>query len=80
MMKGLSVAGTAAMFLVGGSILEHGVPALHHAFERAVEDAGAWEMPLGLLLNAAIGVAAGAILVAVYALVQKLRGKPAFSA
>jgi predicted DNA repair protein MutK len=80
MMKGLSVAGTAAMFLVGGSILEHGVPALHHAFDTAVEDAGAWKMPLGLLLNAVIGVGAGAILVAVYALVQRLRGKPAFSA
>ena len=32
-MKGLSIAGTAAMFLVGGGILTHGVPALHHAIE-----------------------------------------------
>lgn len=79
MMKGLSIAGTAAMFLVGGSILEHGVPALHHAFDNAVEDKGAWEMPLGLLFNGAVGVVAGAILVAAYALVRKLRGKPAFS-
>lgn len=79
MMKGLSVAGTAAMFLVGGSILEHGVPALHHAFEQAVDDAGAWRIPLGLLFDGAIGIAAGAILVGVFALVQKLRGKPAFS-
>ncbi|MCU0813815.1 MAG: DUF808 domain-containing protein [Burkholderiaceae bacterium] len=30
LMKGLSVAGTVAMFLVGGGILVHGVPALHH--------------------------------------------------
>ena len=30
LMKGLSIAGTAAMFLVGGGILTHGVPALHH--------------------------------------------------
>jgi predicted DNA repair protein MutK len=80
LMKGLSVAGTAAMFLVGGSILEHGVPALHHAFDHAVEDAGAWRIPLGLLLNAAIGVVAGAILVAAHGLARKLRGKPAFSA
>ena len=29
-MKLLTVAGTAAMFLVGGGILVHGVPALHH--------------------------------------------------
>ena len=34
-MKGLSVAGTAAMFLVGGGILVHGIPALHHAIEGA---------------------------------------------
>ena len=33
-MKGLSVAGTAAMFLVGGGILVHGMPVLHHASER----------------------------------------------
>ena len=30
LMKGLTIAGTAAMFLVGGGILTHGVPALHH--------------------------------------------------
>ena len=34
LMRGLSVAGTAAMFLVGGGILVHGIPPLHHAFER----------------------------------------------
>ena len=31
LMNFLSVAGTAAMFLVGGGILTHDVPALHHA-------------------------------------------------
>ncbi len=35
LMKGLSVAGTVAMFLVGGSILSHGLPPLHHAIEAA---------------------------------------------
>jgi uncharacterized protein len=34
LMKGLTIAGTAAMFLVGGGILAHGVPALHHAVYR----------------------------------------------
>ena len=29
-MKTLSVVGTIAMFLVGGSILLHGIPAAHH--------------------------------------------------
>ena len=36
LMKGLSVAGTAAMFLVGGGIPVHGIPPLHHTFERIV--------------------------------------------
>jgi predicted DNA repair protein MutK len=30
LMKGLSFFGTAAMFLVGGGILRHGIPFLHH--------------------------------------------------
>ena len=34
LLKALSVAGTAAMFLVGGGILVHGIPPLHHTFER----------------------------------------------
>ena len=34
LLKALSVAGTAAMFLVGGGILVHGIPPLLHAFER----------------------------------------------
>ncbi|HPU53005.1 MAG TPA: DUF808 domain-containing protein, partial [Burkholderiaceae bacterium] len=34
LMKGLTIAGTAAMFLVGGGILSHGLPWLHHATER----------------------------------------------
>ncbi len=34
LMKFLSIAGTAAMFLVGGGILVHGVPAIHHWLEE----------------------------------------------
>lgn len=34
LMKTLSVVGTAAMFLVGGSIITHGLPALHHVLEN----------------------------------------------
>lgn len=32
-MKGLSVVGTAAMFTVGGGILAHNIPAVHHLVE-----------------------------------------------
>ena len=42
LMKGLSVAGTAAMFLVGGGILVHGIPPLHHAIERVAQAIGAF--------------------------------------
>jgi len=33
LMHGLGIAGTAAMFLVGGGIVVHQVPAVHHAIE-----------------------------------------------
>ncbi len=72
LMKGLSVAGTAAMFLVGGGILAHGIPALHHAIEGLAHRAG--EVPaLGGLLqglssmvaNAGVGILAGAVVLLV---------------
>ena len=68
LMKGLSVAGTAAMFLVGGGILVHGIPPLHHALERLAD--GLAELPavgdtLRLLtlvaFDAAAGIIAGAL-------------------
>jgi uncharacterized protein len=80
MMKGLSVAGTAAMFLVGGSILEHGLPPLRHAVEEVVAQAGPWRVPLAMLVNALVGIVAGSVLVALFAIVRKLRGKTALSA
>jgi predicted DNA repair protein MutK len=80
LMKSLSVAGTAAMFLVGGSILEHGLPPLHHAIEQVNPDTGAWHVPLGMLLDAAVGIVTGAVLVAAYVVVRRLRGKSALPA
>ena len=76
LMKFLSVAGTAAMFLVGGGILAHGVPALHHAIEDIVH-----ELPriaasaTSMLLNAIVGIVAGVVVVAIVMLVRRLRGK-----
>ncbi|HKX95523.1 MAG TPA: DUF808 domain-containing protein [Methylibium sp.] len=61
LMKALSVAGTAAMFLVGGGILVHGWPLLHHLVEAAAVDSG-WLGTLGALAaEAAVGIAAGAL-------------------
>jgi predicted DNA repair protein MutK len=61
LMKTLSVLGTAAMFLVGGGILTHGIPPLHHAIEHA-SGAGTWFAPLvTALLNGLCGLVAGGI-------------------
>ena len=75
LMKFLSVAGTAAMFLVGGGILVHGIPALHHMAEAAhgIPPGWLWEN----LFNALAGVVAGALVVGAVMLVRRLRGKPA---
>jgi predicted DNA repair protein MutK len=73
LMKTLSVLGTAAMFLVGGGILLHGIPALGHA----VED---WFFGMGwitdLLSNLAGGVAglvAGSVAVGAWQLFHRLK-------
>jgi predicted DNA repair protein MutK len=76
LMKGLSIAGTAAMFLVGGGILTHGIPALHHAIESVAHGVGGFaNVLLTSLLDAVVGLIAGAFVLAVVSGVQKLRGK-----
>ena len=40
LMRALTVIGTAAMFMVGGAILSHGIPPVHHFIEHAAELAG----------------------------------------
>jgi predicted DNA repair protein MutK len=78
LMKGLSVAGTAAMFLVGGSILVHGVPALHHAVQHLAEPlGGVAQALLPMLADALAGIAAGAVVVGAVGLAQRLAGRRA---
>jgi predicted DNA repair protein MutK len=80
LMKALAVAGTAAMFLVGGGILAHGIPAVHHAIEHLVERAdslgGVVQALIPLLGNALVGIVAGGIVVAVLGLVRRVRNAP----
>ena len=74
LMKALSVAGTAAMFLVGGGILTHGIGPLHHAIESLSAAAGAgggWL--LALLADALTGIVAGALVLGGVSLFQRLR-------
>ncbi|MCS4230462.1 hypothetical protein EDF77_2727 [Stenotrophomonas maltophilia] len=76
LMKFLSIAGTAAMFLVGGGILVHNVPALHHwVLEHGGE--GQWAWLVNALMNVGVGLVIGALVLGAVMLVQKLRGKPA---
>ncbi|MEZ3184365.1 DUF808 domain-containing protein [Pseudomonas sp. LM13] len=79
LMKALSVVGTAAMFMVGGGILTHGIGAVHHFIESSAHDA------LGLpyvgvvlggllptLLDAAFGILAGGVVLALVSLGGRL--------
>lgn len=82
LMKALSIAGTAAMFLVGGGIIAHGIPPLHHWIAHFSEGlhgiAGIGGLLSGLtplLLNALVGMVAGAIALAIYTPLSKKLGK-----
>ena len=76
LMKTLSVVGTAAMFLVGGGILVHGVPAAGHALEAWAQGAGGLVGVIGSnLANAVVGLVAGALVLAAVELARKLLGK-----
>jgi len=80
LMKTLSVLGTAAMFLVGGGILSHGLPFVHHAAvaltDAAVAGGGAAGAVLGPLVglgvDGLVGVVAGALVLLLVTLGQKL--------
>jgi predicted DNA repair protein MutK len=75
LMKGLSVAGTAAMFLVGGGILTHGVPALHHLLGEALQAFDGFARTIGsLLLDGLAGLVAGLLVLAALTLIRRARG------
>ena len=61
LMKALAVIGTAAMFLVGGGILTHGLPPVHHAIEAAAAATGMLAAVTPLVLDMAFGIACGAL-------------------
>ncbi|MFV8438991.1 membrane protein [Vibrio owensii] len=78
LMKMLAIVGTAAMFLVGGGIVVHNVPAIHHLIEPIIMDFRGHTIATAIvptLLNGVIGVIAGLIVVAAWTVVEKVRGK-----
>jgi predicted DNA repair protein MutK len=68
LMRGLGIAGTVAMFLVGGGLVVHAWPALHHAIEAATH---ALPAATGHVAEAAVGLVLGGLLVAVTAAVRR---------
>ena len=78
LMKGLGVAGTVAMFLVGGGILTHGF----HDLEVWIAQLAAGTGPIGeavipILGDALTGILAGAVLVGIFTLVRRVLPKRA---
>jgi len=67
----LSIVGTAAMFLVGGGIVVHNIPALHHALEATLASGFAGSLQ-SMAYSALIGIGFGIVLVAAYKLLGKI--------
>jgi predicted DNA repair protein MutK len=81
LMKALSVAGTAAMFLVGGGILSHGLPGVQHAIETVAAQMTAWPAvgavlgPLApMLFDGVLGIVAGALALAAVSAARQVFG------
>lgn len=74
LMRFLSIAGTAAMFLVGGGILVHGIPPLHHWVEEMSRGTGIGPSLMPMILNALSGVVAGALVLGLVGGLNRLRG------
>ncbi|MFO1336955.1 MAG: DUF808 domain-containing protein [Burkholderiaceae bacterium] len=75
LMRVLAVVGTAAMFLVGGGILVHGVPPLHHAVEGLAEATPGLGGLVSAGAGALVGVLAGAVVLLVIKAVQRVSAK-----
>ena len=73
LMRTLSIAGTAAMFLVGGGILTHGIPVIGHWIEDFAKGLGS---PLSAvaptLLDGIAGIIAGALVLGVVSVARQL--------
>ena len=75
LMKTLTIVGTAAMFLVGGGILSHGFPPVHHGIELLANMAGSLSGLISMLLDAVLGIVAGAVALLGMLALSVLRGK-----
>ena len=73
LLRALSVLGTAAMFLVGGGILSHGLPPVHHLIETLTAGmTGLTGALLPTLLDGVVGIVVGALVLMVVGLGKRL--------
>ncbi|MEZ2829795.1 DUF808 domain-containing protein [Serratia liquefaciens] len=82
LMKTLSVVGTIAMFMVGGGILTHGLPPVHHLFEDWASYATVvptfgqiLQGVIPTLLNVVFGLVAGGVVLLVVSALGAIRGR-----
>ncbi|TFW15562.1 DUF808 domain-containing protein [Massilia arenosa] len=75
LMKLLSVLGTVAMFMVGGSIVLHGLPAAHHTVEAWAASAGPAHALVGPAADIGAGLVVGAVVLAVVELAKRVLGR-----
>ncbi|MDR2219838.1 MAG: DUF808 domain-containing protein [Methylobacillus sp.] len=74
LMKTLAVVGTAAMFMVGGGILTHGLPFLHHGIATLASGTGFLGSIAKLAFDVTVGIIAGGMVLLVVQAAGKLRG------
>ena len=79
LMKTLTVVGTIAMFLVGGGIINHAVPLIHHFTEDTVDHlelipsfGSIFGALTPMLINLMIGIAAGLAVILVLTVFKKI--------
>ena len=74
LMKFLGIAGTTAMFLVGGGIFVHNIHAIDEVIKPIAAHAGSLEWLLQMLMEGLVGVIIGALIYAVITVIGKLKG------
>ncbi|WP_105901757.1 DUF808 domain-containing protein [Vibrio gangliei] len=78
LMKLLTIVGTIAMFLVGGGIIEHTVPMVHHITDGWIQGVSAIPMlgsVLPFVITGVLGLAAGGVLVALFTGLGAIKAK-----
>jgi predicted DNA repair protein MutK len=82
-MRGLAIAGTMAMLVVGGDILSHNIPLIHHWMENLHAFTGleGWKQQItGLFASCSIAYILGVMIIAVQGIFQaKFKGTKASS-